>query len=119
MESERKLKVYVTNFSGHDFSKAEKFGEIAWITRGYVSFHSLDRVKFRICEEVDKSSEDDYLLLSGIPIICVLCATYWLWKHKKCKMLVHDKKKDGEYRELLISDKNYTDILKVLSHGTA
>jgi hypothetical protein len=43
-------RVFVTNFAGHDYTKAEKYGEIVWITKGYVSFHSLDRIKYRVCE---------------------------------------------------------------------
>lgn len=111
-----KPRVFVTNFAGHDYSKAEKYGEIVWITRGYISFHSLDRVKYRICEEVDKSNEEDWLLLSGIPVVCVLAALYWQWKHKKVKLLVHDKKGDGEYRELIVTDKNWSDLFNVLNH---
>lgn len=113
---ETKPRVFVTNFAGHDYSEAEKYGEIVWITRGYISFHSLDRVKYRICEEVDKSTSEDWLLLSGIPIVCVLAALYWQWKHNKVKLLVHDKKKNGEYRELIVSDKNWSDLFNVLNH---
>lgn len=109
-------KVFVTNFAGHDYSKAEKYGEIVWITRGYVSFHSLDRVKYRICESVSTSSSEDWLLLSGIPMICVVSALYWYFLHKKVKLLIHDKKRDDEYRELIITEKNFQDLFAVLNH---
>jgi hypothetical protein len=112
-----KPRVFVTNFAGHDYTEAEKYGEIVWITKGYISFHSLDRVKYRICEEVDKSTSEDWLLLSGIPIVCVLAALYWQWKHTKVKLLVHDKKKNGEYRELIVTDKNWSDLFNVLNHA--
>ncbi len=125
MESERALaivddrvtrKVYITNFAGHDYSKAEKFGKLTAITTGYVSFHSLDRVKYQVCEAVDKADPEDFLLLSGIPVLCVIAALYWNWKHKKCKLLIHDKKADGEYRELIVSDKNFNDVFNFLNH---
>ena len=109
--------VYVTNFAGHDYTKAEKYGEIRYVTKGYVSFHSLDRIKYRICEALQDTQDDDWLLLSGIPMICVVAACYWLWKHKKLKLLIHDKRSDGDYRELIISDKNFTDLFAVLNHG--
>jgi hypothetical protein len=109
-------RVFVTNFAGHDYSKAEKFGELNWVTRGYISFHSLDRVKYRICEEVQKSTSEDWLLLSGIPVICVVAALYWYHLHKKVKLLVHDKKSDGEYRELVVTEKNFHDLFAVLNH---
>lgn len=111
-------RVYVTNFAGHDYTKAERYGEIAYVTKGYVSFHSLDRIKYRICEALQGSDSEDWLLLSGIPMICVVAACYWLWKHKKVKLLIHDKRSDGDYRELVISDKNFADLYAVLNHGT-
>lgn len=114
----RKTRVYVTNFAGHDYSKAEEYGELHWITRGYISFHSLDRVKYRICEALQDSQSEDWLLLSGIPMICVVAALYWNWKHTKCKILVHDKKRNGEYRPLILSDKNFSDLFNVLNHGS-
>jgi hypothetical protein len=109
-------RVFVTNFAGHDYTKAEKYGKIVWVTRGYVSFHSLDRVKYRVCEEVDKSIAEDWLLLSGIPMICVVAALYWFWKHKKVKLLIHDKKNGDSYRELIITDKNFGDLCAVLNN---
>jgi|GraSoiStandDraft_4_1057263.scaffolds.fasta_scaffold120446_2 hypothetical protein len=113
----RASRVFVTNFAGHDYTKAERYGEIVYITKGYVSFFSLDRIKYRVCEALQGSTEDDWLLLSGIPMICVVAACYWLWKHDKVKLLVHDKRSDGNYRELIISDKNFADLFAVLNHG--
>jgi hypothetical protein len=118
MDAGKPIRVFVTNYAGHDYSQAEKYGELVYITKGYVSFHSLDRVKYRVCEEVNKSTSEDWLLLSGIPVICVMAALYWQWKHTKVKLLVHDKKNDGEYRELLISDKNWNDLFNVLNHAS-
>lgn len=116
MDAERVTKVFVTNFAGHDYTKAEKYGTITWITKGYVSFHSLDRVKFRICEALVDCREDDWLLLSGIPMICVVSALYWYHRHKKVKLLVHDKKGNGDYRELIITEKNFNDLFAALNH---
>lgn len=113
----RGVRVFVTNFAGHDYTAAEQYGEIVPITKGYISFHSLDRVKYRVCEALEETTEEDWLLLSGIPVICVLAATYWYFKHKKIKMLVHDKKGGGSYRELIISEKNFQDLFAVLNHG--
>jgi hypothetical protein len=107
-------RVFVTNFAGHDYEKAKQFGELYWITKGYVSFQSLDRVKFLITEQVVKSDKDDWLLLSGTPMISVVAALVWYALHKRVKLLVHDSKGDGVYRQLIISEGNVTDLLKVM-----
>jgi hypothetical protein len=110
-------RVFVTNFAGHDFAAAKPYGEIYWITKGYVSFQSLDRVKFLITEQVLLSDSEDWLLLSGTPLISVIAALVWYAIHKKVKLLVFDKKDDGKYRELIISEANIGDLLKVIPEG--
>ena len=114
MAPEQPNRVFVTNFAGHDFGAAKSYGEIYWITRGYVSFQSLDRVKFLITEQVLKSTKDDWLLLSGTPLISVISVLMWYALHKKVKLLVFDQKGGGKYRELIISEENVLDLLKVM-----
>lgn len=117
MDTGRVTRVFVTNFAGHDYTAAEEFGEIVPVTKGYISFHSLDRVKYHVCEKIVESDAEDFLLLSGIPIICVIATTFWYFLHKKVKLLVHDKKGGGKYRELVITEKNFQDLFAVLHHG--
>ena len=107
-------RVFITNFAGHDYEKAKPYGEFYWITKGYVSFQSLDRVKFLITEQVAKSTPEDWLLLSGTPLISVIAALVWYALHKKVKLLVFDQKGDGQYRQLIISEGNVLDLLKVM-----
>lgn len=114
MATESIRRIFVTNFAGHDFEAAKSYGEIYWITKGYVSFQSLDRVKFIITEQVVKSNKEDWLLLAGTPIISVISALTWYALHKKVKLLVFDKKGQGKYRELIISEGNVLDLLKVM-----
>jgi hypothetical protein len=113
-------RVFVTNLAGHDYTKAEKYGKIVPITHGYVSFQSLDRVKFQITEEVRKSKPHDWLLLSGTPLLSVIAAVAWFAIHDCVNLLVYDQKDHGKYRELRISQKNVNDMLAVLgdSDGT-
>lgn len=114
MATEQPRRVFVTNYAGHDFEAAKQYGEIFWITKGYVSFQSLDRVKFLITEQVVKSDKEDWLLLSGTPIISVIATLVWFAIHRKVKLLVFDRKGDGKYRELIISESNVIDLLKVM-----
>jgi hypothetical protein len=111
------VKVYVTNFAGHDYQHAERYGELVWITKGYVSFQSLDRVKYSIIEKIKDSSAEDWLLLSGTIIINVIAATVWLAIHGQVKLLVFDKKYSGKVRELVLTPKNIQDILSVVKNA--
>lgn len=108
-------RVFVTNYAGHDYSKAEKFGVIVPLTKGFVSFQSLDRIKFKLAESLLDSNSDDFLLHSGNGFISIVAAIVWFTKHKKLKLLVHDPKDEGDYRLAVITEKNINDILTVLT----
>lgn len=116
-----KPRVFVTNYAGHDYHDAEQYGEFHWITKGYLSFHSLDRVKYTIGVVVNQSRKQDWLLLSGRPIISVIAAMIWFSLHKQIKILVWDQKGKPEpkYRELIITDANMMDMLQVIQQDTA
>ena len=107
-------RVYITNFAGHDYAAAEKYGELIWITKGYVSFQSLDRVKFEVVEKIQGSTPDDWLLLSGTLLISVVAALAWLSKHGVVKLLIFDKK-DSSFRELIITHVNLHAIEEAIS----
>lgn len=114
------VRVFVTNYAGHDYEDAKEYGEFVWITRGYVSFQSLDRVKYTIAEQVVKSGPEDWLLLSGKPIISAIAVLIWFSRHKKVKMLVWDQKSKGKkYRELIITERNMNELIQILAQDEA
>jgi len=108
-------RVFVANYAGHDYSAAEVYGAINWITRGYVSFQSLDRVKFQIAEAIAQSQPGDWLLVSGTPLINLLAGVLWMEKHGTMKLLVYDKKFPTQYREMIVTRKNLIELISVLS----
>lgn len=95
-------KVYVANVAGHDFTGLKKYGEIVAITKGHVSFGSLDRMAFDVAVAVRDAERDDYLAVSGAAIINVTAAIVWYQKHKRVRLLNYDKK-TGEYREMVLT----------------
>lgn len=109
------VRVFVTNAAGHDYSAAEKYGELVWVTKGYVSFQSLDRVKYQVCEQLKSSNSEDWLLLSGTLLISVIAATCWLHMHGQVKLLVIDRASRSKYRELVLTQKNFNDILELVN----
>jgi len=126
MESENKVEetpsslqsVWIVNYAGHEYLPAIRYGRFRYVTKGYVSFQSLDRVKFQIANELMDSKPEDYLLLSGTTTICVIAAIVWYQMHKKIKILNWDKKANnnqGDYKEMIISEENLTQLLGVLN----
>lgn len=111
-------KVFVTNFAGHDYTKAEKFGELIYLTKGFVDFNSLDRIKFRVAEKLLDADDEDYLLFSGNSYISIIAAIIWYERFKRVKLLVHEfRSSENEYRESVITEKNINEILRVLTNA--
>lgn len=106
-------RVYVSNFAGHDYTEAEVYGEIRSITQGFISFQSLDRLKFTIAQALQETTPDDWLLLSGTNIISVLASLLWYQKHGVVKILNFDKT-TRKYREIIFNQEHITKLLEVL-----
>ena len=87
-------KVWIANYAGHPYDQAEKFGELTYITRGYVSLGNLDRLTYGVVERVLETEPDDYLLLSGLCIIGVLAALAMFTRHGRVQILHWDKKEE-------------------------
>lgn len=90
-------KVYVTNFTGFEYSEAEKFGEMVFMTEGYVDFKNINKVTEKLAFFIQKSKPDDYLLLSGNNLLCAIALHHWLMFHGTCKVLHWQLKNYVEY----------------------
>jgi len=61
-------KVFVLNNTGHDFSDAERFGKLIFVTIGNVSVFNTQRLYIEVKDFLVKHNynpEVDYILLSG------------------------------------------------------
>lgn len=88
-------KVYITNDSGLDFSKAEKFGQLVKLTNGPVDVfrpHMIQREVESNIKQFDRSL--DYLLVAGAALP-VGFAFAWLCVEEggTVKLLIFDAKK--------------------------
>jgi hypothetical protein len=111
-------KVFISNLSGHSYAKAESFGELKWLTKGYVSFGSLDRLKFQLADKITAyTKKEDYLLLSGNGALCVFASLIWYQHHGVVKLLVHDKKNDDAYRVVMFSPDVLTSMFNLMGAG--
>lgn len=114
---DEKPRVFIANYAGHDYQGANSYGELKFVTKGYISFHSLDRVKYTVIEGVTQSRKQDWLLLSGKLIISCIAVLAWFSLHKQVKILYWDQRSQGgaKYRELIMTADNMTEILQVVN----
>ncbi len=85
-------KVYVVNNTNHDYSKAEQYGELVYITKGKLPIFKTNTVRAMLEKGLVKFTKDDYLLISGPAIVSVIAATILYNNFDTVKFLVFDAK---------------------------
>lgn len=88
----RRPNVYVVNQSGHDYSAAEKFGELVYLSRGSVNRYSVNEMYRRFASHIENSGPDDYLLLTSLTVMNVVAASMFAYKHGKINILLQKGK---------------------------
>jgi len=115
-----KPRVFITNYAGHTYEGAHKYGEFVYLTKGYISFKSLDRIKYTIAEQIiNESTPADWLLLSGVPALSAIAAAIWVAHHGQVKLLVWDKKYKDHYRELIITPQNMAEMIAAVTEDAS
>lgn len=85
-------KVYIVNNTNHDYSKAEQYGELVYVTKGKLPIFKTNTVRAMLEKGLVKFSKDDYLLISGPAIVSVMAATILYNNFDTVKFLVFDAK---------------------------
>lgn len=109
--------VWIVNDAGHDFSKAEKFGGLQKLTIGRVNPFYPDRLAQELSIGIVRyASPEDFLLISGTPILNALALCLWVKAHGSCKVLQWDAKRQ-DYRISTVSDSNLARIVDEATFG--
>lgn len=93
--------VWVVNKAGHPVTKAERFGRLVPLTTGAVNPFRPDRLMFLIGPRLAMADQEDYVMISGLPILNALVMTMWLTKFPFIKILQWSTQ-DRDYKEILI-----------------
>ena len=97
-------KVFVINRSSHDYSKAEEFGDLIYVTEGSINRFAVSKM-YRIFESfVQTSKELDYVLLSGLTVMNVVFSSMFAARHQRLNLLIYkpDKRDPGRYIERIV-----------------
>jgi len=105
-------KVYIVNHAGHDYSAAEKWGTLVQMTTGHVGQGSLDRMIYD-GTRLEDSEPCDWLLPSGLLVLNVIAAAYWLRKHGELRLLIRDRKY-RTYREMIITSSHLDYLIRTV-----
>lgn len=92
--------VYVLNKGPHDYSQAERFGDIVFCTDGNLDKFDTAQMYRAITEAMKNSESDDYILLGSLTSLCCVACAIFAAKHWKLNLLIH--RQDGYVERTLL-----------------
>ena len=87
-------KVFVANFQEKSFTPAERYGEVIFVTTGFIPLYDMEAVRKKLAKFVELSSPSDYLILIGPSVICSMLSILWFSKHGFVNLLSWDGKRN-------------------------
>jgi hypothetical protein len=81
-------KVFITNKGAHDYSDAERYGDLVFCTEGLIGkFNTSQMVREFESAFVD-STADDYILLTSLTTLCSMACSVFACKHGRLNLLI-------------------------------
>lgn len=95
--------VYVVNRGGHDFSEAERFGRLHFLSEGSMSKFAANKIYREFSIHLRSSKPDDYILLTGLSTMNVVACSIFSYLHGRLNLLLY---KNGKYveRKIVLGD---------------
>lgn len=89
-------KVFVVNKSGHDFSDAQRFGTLHYLSNGAVDKYAVNKIYRSFANLLRDSQPEDYILITGLTMMSCIACSCFSYLHGRLNMLIY---KDGRYIE--------------------
>ena len=89
-------KVYVVNKSSHDFSSAEEYGNLVFLSSGPMNRYGTNNMIREFSEIMRDSSPNDYIVPCSLNVMNIIAGAIFASKHKKLNLLLF---RNGEYIE--------------------
>ena len=74
----------------HDYSDAKRYGELKLLTQGSIDSVNLEDIEDRFREKMAESHSEDWVLVSGAPLLNIIAAAVMLEKHGRVQLLQWD-----------------------------
>lgn len=81
-------KVYVVNNGGHDYSDAERFGEVVFCTDAFIRRDDTGLMYRALHEALKDAEPEDYLMMSSLTSMCVVASGILVEKFGQLNMLI-------------------------------
>lgn len=89
-------RVFILNEGTHDYSDAERFGELVYCTSGLLPKNDINRLFLELDKVLADSQPEDLLLLTGPASLCSVASAIMAAQHGEVHYLTFH---DGQYYE--------------------
>jgi len=86
-------KVHVVNKNNQNFTKLDEFGEVRYITDGFINTGDINLLIYSIVSKLEEIRKDDYIVLTGPIILNVIIAHYMLSTYGSMNILTWSRSK--------------------------
>lgn len=96
-------KVYVLNNGGHDYTDAERFGDIVFCTEGAINKWDIAQMYRELSDVLMSAHADDYILMTSLTSLCCVATAIMVEQFGEVHLLLY---KDGQYieRDLVLNN---------------
>lgn len=95
--------VYVPNRGPHDYSDAERFGELIYCSDGNLDKFDTAQMYRLLTEAMIDSEPEDYILIGSLTSLCCTACSIFAAKHWRINLLLH--RHDGyQARTLMLNN---------------
>ena len=91
-------KVYIVNKSSHDFSSAEKFGKLIFMSEGRMNRYATNDMTRKFSDAMRNSEKEDFILPCSLNTASIMASVIFAQKHGRLNLLLY-KPSTGEYIE--------------------
>lgn len=107
--------VYILPHADHNYESAKYYGNLIYIHRGFLDLKNPAQLQVLLTAAILHSHEEDYLLLAGPALACIIVALTWYHVNGKCKLLAYDSRDGGSYKLVTFTDLNIQHVVDLLN----
>lgn len=97
--------VYILNKDANDYSPAEEFGSLAFVTEGPLDRFAVSNLYRLVHEAMRDSDAEDLIVIGGLPVLNMIAGAYFVELHGRLNLLIYGHR-DKKYVERSLSFDN-------------
>jgi hypothetical protein len=96
LQENKVANVYIVNKSSHNFSPAEEYGELVFLSEGPMNRYGTNNMVREFGEIMKDSSPSDYIVPCSLNVMNIIAGAIFASKHHALNLLLF---RNGEYVE--------------------